>query len=166
MRLNSDGSLDSSFDGDGLVATDFGGADIARDIVVGGYAANGSHNDFALAIYATTNGSLKISALADFGDPGQVSHDVAYSLDVSADGSIVMVGQSYTDTTSASFAIARFTRDGVLETGFGTEGKVIMPMSATIDSYAFDAVFQPNGKIDAALARKFAGLFAGLKSPD
>ena len=59
-RYNSNGSLDTSFSGDGKQTTDFGGYNdygqavaIQPDgkIVVAGYANNGSENDIALARY-------------------------------------------------------------------------------------------------------------------
>ena len=65
-RYNADGSLDTSFDTDGKVTTDFGsGDDSARAVavqpdgklVVAGYAANGTDDDFAVARY-NTDGSL------------------------------------------------------------------------------------------------------------
>ena len=65
-RLNADGSLDTSFDGDGRVTTAVGTShDRARGvalqpdgrIVVGGMSTTGSANDFAIARY-TPDGSL------------------------------------------------------------------------------------------------------------
>ena len=62
MRYNTDGSLDTSFDGDGKVTTAIGsGADYARSvaiqsdgkIVAAGYSL-GSNSDFALVRYAGT----------------------------------------------------------------------------------------------------------------
>src|SRR2546423_379364 len=59
-RYNQNGSLDTSFDADGRVTTDFGssndfGSRVAIDsngkIVVAGQSYNGSNNDFALARY-------------------------------------------------------------------------------------------------------------------
>ena len=63
VRYNTDGSLDTSFDTDGKVTTDFGSAnDFARSvtiqsdgkIVVAGYSDDGSNDDFALVRYAGT----------------------------------------------------------------------------------------------------------------
>ncbi|MCP3882225.1 MAG: hypothetical protein GY701_28110, partial [Sulfitobacter sp.] len=66
VRYNTDGSLDTSFDFDGRVITDFGnGADDARGIVIQsdgkillvGQASNGTDDDIALARY-NADGSL------------------------------------------------------------------------------------------------------------
>jgi hypothetical protein len=57
-RLNPNGTLDSSFSGDGKTTIDFGGKDdyafaLARQsngrYVLGGYTFNGTQRDFALA---------------------------------------------------------------------------------------------------------------------
>ena len=63
VRYNTDGSLDTSFDSDGKVTTDFGaGSDVANSvaiqsdgkIVAAGNSKNGNYRDFALVRYAGT----------------------------------------------------------------------------------------------------------------
>ncbi len=75
VRYNSDGSLDTSFDGDGKVSTDIGSGDdrghsvtIQADgkILVAGSSHNGKNTDFALVRY-NSNGSLDTS----FGTPAR-----------------------------------------------------------------------------------------------
>ncbi len=70
VRYNSDGSLDTTFDSDGKIATDFGsGADsvyalaLQSDgkIVASGLADNGSNTDFALTRYSNNIASLKLA---------------------------------------------------------------------------------------------------------
>ncbi len=116
-RYNTNGSLDTSFDGDGKVTTDFGGEDIGYSvslqadgkILVGG--ASGS--DFALARY-NTNGSLDTSfdgdgkVTTDFG--GQ---DFGYSVSLQADGKILVAGES-----TGNFALARYNADGSFDRSF------------------------------------------------
>ncbi len=69
MRYNTNGSLDTSFDGDGRVTTPIGASqDIAESIViqsdgkivVAGRSSNGSNDDFAVVRY-NSNGSLDTS---------------------------------------------------------------------------------------------------------
>ena len=84
-RYNTNGSLDASFDGDGLVTTDFGGGqDAAFDlaiqpdgkIVVTGTTAQGGSSDFALARY-NPDGSLDVNSGPldpGFGVDGRVTH--------------------------------------------------------------------------------------------
>jgi hypothetical protein len=125
-RYNTDGSLDSSFDGDGRVTTDFAGfRDEARalalqadgKIVAAGFADDFNDSStisaFALARY-NTDGSLDTS----FGRRGRVtthfdadSHDVANALALQADGKIVAAGSSNV-TGSGDFALARYFASG------------------------------------------------------
>ena len=74
VRYNTDGSLDTDFDSDGIVTTDIGngheyGYDAAimndGNIVVAGSSDNGSNADFALVRYIESDGSLPID-LASF----------------------------------------------------------------------------------------------------
>ena len=73
VRYTPAGVLDSSFDGDGKLLTDFGSGedygqavavDSADRIVVAGYASNGTNGDFAVARY-NTDGSLDTSFDSD-----------------------------------------------------------------------------------------------------
>ena len=150
-RYNSDGSLDSSFDGDGLVNTDFGtthdsasAVAVQNDgmIVVAG--TNGS--DFLLARY-NTNGSLDV---AGFGTGGKVTTnfggtDFASAIVIQPDGKIVVGG-----TSNGDFALARYNSNGTPDTagfGFGL-GRVTTNIFGYPDALT-DLVLQPNGKIVA-----------------
>jgi len=101
-RYNPDGSLDSSFDGDGRVTTDFGGTDdrghdviLQPDgkILVAGQTDSITDYNFALARF-NPNGSLDIS----FDHDGRVITDINGNTDMGMaialqpDGRIVMVG--------------------------------------------------------------------------
>ena len=106
-RFNTDGSFDTSFDGDGKVTTNFGGTaaagyGVARTpdgkIVVAGlkeFVGTGFDYDFAVARY-NEDGSLDTS----FGAGGKVTTDFAstddipYSVTVQADGKIVVAGMT------------------------------------------------------------------------
>ena len=119
-RYNSNGSLDTTFDTDGKVTTDFGGDDkgyslaVQNDgkILLGGY----SGNNFALARY-NNDGSLDET----FNTSGRVStdfggNDKAYSLAIQSDGKMVLAGAS-----DNNFAVARYNANGTLDTTFGLE---------------------------------------------
>lgn len=133
VRYNEDGSLDTSFDGDGKVAVSFGAADdigqsVALDglgrIVVGGYTLNGSNYDFALARFnddgsldATFDGDGKVTTAIGPGD------DLALGLTIDGTGKIVLAG--YTENSNGrDIALARYNPNGSLDTSFGTNGKV------------------------------------------
>jgi uncharacterized delta-60 repeat protein len=104
-RYNPNGSLDSTFDGDGKMTNLVGatGGAVALVLqgdgkfVVAGYAFNGNDYDFALIRY-NTNGSLD----STFDGDGKVltnfssgSTEEAYDLALQLDGKIVVTGSSY-----------------------------------------------------------------------
>jgi uncharacterized delta-60 repeat protein len=158
VRYNADGSLDSSFSGDGIQTTQIAGnTDAYSDLVIQpdqrivgvGYASQGTaHNNFAVVRHLP-NGSLDMSfsgdgkAFADFGAQAQ-----AFAGKIQADGKIVVVGRAYLSPTR--FAVARFNADGSLDTSFGSAGKVTTNFGvggAYNQHDANDLVIQPDGKI-------------------
>ena len=152
-RYNLNGSLDTTFDGDGKVTTDFSvSADLAMGVVVqgdgriiaAGYAFGSTV--FALARYKA-DGSLDNT----FGGDGMVTTDftanldIARSIAVQADGKVLAAG--YADA-GAKFALARYDIDGTLDSAFSGDGKTTTPFSGGATAYAL--VVQPDGKIAAA----------------
>jgi len=131
-RYNADGTLDTTFHGDGKLTTDFGGsADSARTVILqsdgkilvaGNSAKTGGNSDFALAQY-NVDGSLDTTFhgdgrfTMDFGGAA----DVAYSISVLGDGKILVGGVSTIDG-NGDFALARLNPDGTLDTTFGASG--------------------------------------------
>jgi uncharacterized delta-60 repeat protein len=149
-RYTANGAPDRSFDGDGKVATDFGGNDGASDVEVqrdGKIVAVGrGSQDFALARYRP-DGSLDVT----FGVGGKVltafepgSNDVASAVVLQADGKIVVGGSS-----GSEFALARYLVDGALDPSFGNGGRVVTPISSA-DDHLFDLAVQSDGKLVAA----------------
>jgi uncharacterized delta-60 repeat protein len=119
VRYNTDGTLDTSFNGTGKVITSFGSDnDFTRSvaiqadgrIVVAGSSSNGANFGFAVVRY-NTNGSLDTS----FGSGGKVitpvgSFAVASSVAIQADGKIVAAGYSSNGVYS-DFALVRYLAD-------------------------------------------------------
>ena len=156
-RYNPDGSLDTSFDGDGRVTTDFfNETDSAYALVIqpdgklvaAGLADNGGNWDFALARY-NPDGSLDTS----FDGDGKLTTDffletdAAYALALQPDGKLVAAG--ITLYTVSSFALARYNPDGSLDSSFDGDGRVITDLFGTGDS-ASALVVQADGKLIAA----------------
>jgi uncharacterized delta-60 repeat protein len=156
-RYNRDGSLDSTFDGDGKVTTDFAtnvdqafAVAIQADgkIVAGGFAWV-SGVDFALARY-NTDGSLDPS----FDGDGKVTTDYGfgssqvYGLAIQADGKIVAAG--YGAATAQDFFLARYTSNGSLDPSFDDDGKVTFLGFGPNHNQAHAVGIQPDGKIVAA----------------
>jgi uncharacterized delta-60 repeat protein len=145
-RYNSDGSLDSSFDDDGRVITDFGtNRDHARAIAIandGTIVAAGSNAvDFQLARYLPS-GALDPA----FGTDGKVTSDLGggdfvEDLAIQSDGAIVAVGGS-----GAAFALARYLPDGTLDASFSEDGKVTTDFAGG-GSAANALALQSDGKL-------------------
>jgi uncharacterized delta-60 repeat protein len=134
VRYNSDGSLDVSFDGDGIVTGIFGSYSNATSvvlqsggkIVVSGTAYNTESNyasDFAL-VRLNPDGSLDTSLDAD----GKLTTDFGYydfgnDVALQADGKIIAAGHS-NSFLSTDFALSRYNTDGSLDAAFDGDGKL------------------------------------------
>jgi uncharacterized delta-60 repeat protein len=151
-RYDGDGTLDNTFDGDGMTMTDFTrGPDFAWDvaiqpdakIVTTGQAAS----RFGLARY---HGDGRLDST--FGRDGRVTTDFTTGSDtpngiaLQADGKIVVVGDA---NNLERFAVARYNSDGALDTGFGGDGKVTTNLTDRAD-FAWDVSLQGDGKIVVA----------------
>jgi uncharacterized delta-60 repeat protein len=116
-RYNADGSLDESFDADGILISDFYSDDediysvlVQQDgkIVASGYTYNGQAYVFVLARYKT-DGSID----STFGGDGFVTSgignedDTVYGSAIQADGKIVVTG-STKQTDGYDFVVARY----------------------------------------------------------
>ena len=131
-RFNPDGSLDTSFSGDGLQTTDFGvgvggatGVALQGDgkIVAVGYSFDPA--TFALARY-NLDGSLDPS----FSDDGLQTTDFlfgggaeAFDVAIQANGRIVAVGVAGGGATGQDFALARYNTNGSLDASFSGDGR-------------------------------------------
>ena len=129
-RYNTDGTLDSSFGGDGRVFTDFGSPDEAQDVAV--------QPDGKIVAAGTTGGSVAVARYNADGSPdtsfgggdGQVSNDPApglpeeggdgRTLALQPDGKIVVGGE--VGTTRFDFVLLRYTANGTLDTSFSGDG--------------------------------------------
>jgi uncharacterized delta-60 repeat protein len=151
-RYNKNGTLDSSFDGDGKATASFGsGYDYAFDVAIqndGKILLGGtSQNSFALLRYHPS-GILDTS----FGTSGKVmtsigSSDTGRSISLQPDGKILMGGWTNSGA-NLDFALARYNQNGTLDTTFGFGGKVITDFGYR--DAAYDIIVQADGKIIAA----------------
>jgi uncharacterized delta-60 repeat protein/uncharacterized repeat protein (TIGR01451 family) len=149
-RYTTAGVLDPTFGTLGVTTTGFsGGNDVARAvaldstgrIVLGGYANNGSDDDFAVARY-TTAGVLDAGFVAGAGkaavnifSPG--SADQAFALAVNqGNDAIVLAGSAFNNSTgNKDFALARYSSTGALQgtatTDFGNSPDVAQALTIT-----------------------------------
>ena len=147
VRYNPNGSLDTSFNGSGIVLTPVGSAGgpnsvaIQTDgkIVVAGSDGNDS---FAIVRY-NPNGSLDTT----FDGSGKVLTPVgrANSVAIQADGKIIAAGGVI---SGSSFTLVRYNADGSLDTSFNGTGIVSTPARNSWGG-ASDLAIQTDGKIVA-----------------
>lgn len=145
VRLNEDGSLDDTFDGDGIATFDLSGvADVDEQayevtvqadgkVLVAGYGDNGDDDDFAI-LRLNDDGSLDDS----FGTGGVVAVNVGVwdygnTIAVQSDGKIIVAGESQVDG-NYDFSMARLNTDGTLDTSFGTSGTTTVDFAAGYDA--------------------------------
>ncbi len=151
VRFNPDGSLDSSFDGDGWLLTDFTGYyDRAKSLVIQPdgkiVVAGDSNGDFALARYHP-DGSLDAAfnedglLLVDF----YTQADVGNALTLQPDGKLVMAGTTLI-CKDANFAMARLTPNGNLDRSFDGDGLLISNIFEITD-HGYAILLQPDGKL-------------------
>jgi uncharacterized delta-60 repeat protein len=158
VRFNSDGTLDNSFDNDGIVSTTIGsGFGIARTLAIqpDGKILLGGDGDGLILVRYNNNGSLD----SGFGTDGIVNTDIgaieysyaginafAYAVAVQPDGKILFGGEStYNVDMYSNFALIRYNSDGTLDTTFDDNGIV----TTDIDNYsdtAYALTVLPNGK--------------------
>ncbi|HJP65391.1 MAG TPA: delta-60 repeat domain-containing protein, partial [Actinomycetota bacterium] len=142
--LAAAGDLDSTFDFDGKVVTDFTtDGDSAGCVVIqpdGKIVAIGNGDgEFAVARY-NSDGSLDSSfdgdgkVLTDFGS----GFDGAYCGALQSDGKIVAAGSA---GNGAKFAMVRYNSDGTLDTSFSSDGKTRTDLSSGLDE-AYGVVIQ------------------------
>lgn len=158
VRYNGDGSLDTTFDGDGLVIKNLRGFNDAAHaialqsdgkMVVAGLSGNGSNHDFAVARF-NTNGLLDTT----FAPSGKVTtaigsgDDSGAAVALQSDGKTVVAGSFY-NGSNYDFAVVRYNADGFLDNSFGNTGKVTTSIGSG-DDRADAVIIQPDGKIIAA----------------
>ncbi len=183
-RLNSDGSLDTTFGNGGKQTIDFqvqpsGEDDVVSSvaiqpdgkIVLAGWAPSPQNNLFAVA-RLNTDGSLDTSfgtngkVTVNFPTPvGSVSdNDPLPAMVLQPDGKIVMVGTAdASGRPSSAFAVIRLNTDGTLDPTFGTGGEqtVDFTLGGTQDIQAMAVAMQGNNIVLGGSGTTFNNLGVG-----
>ncbi len=148
-RYNQDGTLDTSFDTDGMRTDDLGSLDWAYDaaiqsdgkIVVAGWG----NGDYVVARYNTDGTPDAGFGVGGFRIVGGVNADRASAVAIQTDGSIVTAG--WTDNgADIDILVGRFDTFGTADVSFGTLGFYSLDMSGGND-LANAIAIQPDGKI-------------------
>jgi uncharacterized delta-60 repeat protein len=151
-RYNANGTLDSSFGGDGLVTRPdtgaFGAVVTHGKIVVAGWDTRTS-----MLLRFNTDGTLDRT----FGAGGVAKpanpRAAAYRIALQADGEIVAAGGTAGAGGHADFAVARFNPDGHADPAFGIDGGQTTDFGADSDEDAYGLALAPGGKIVLAGVR-------------
>lgn len=156
-RLNSNGSIDTSFNGTGTQRFSVGGSSFISavalqsdgKIVVTGGSSTVDNNYFVARL--TTNGVLdttfNVTGIKTF-NIGNIA-DGAYGLAIQKNGKIVVAGDSSInnfDTTE--IGVARLNTDGSLDTSFNLTGTQIIPVG--LSSGAASVALDTQGKLVVA----------------
>ena len=156
-RYTTGGSLDASFDGDGMANVDVGFSDVAVDMAIqsdGKIVAVGPNSPDGFCCAAAIV-RLKSDGTPDstFDSDGVVKTELGGSLfdaravAIQGDGKILVGGRG-PGGGSGTFTIGRFTTTGELDSTFGTAGYVTTTDAASIWDLE-DIAIQPDGKIVA-----------------
>jgi uncharacterized delta-60 repeat protein len=156
LRYNVDGSLDTGFDDDGLVTTDFGWTDKAYaaayqpdgKIVVAGHGYLPENYSINLARY-NPDGSLDNS----FDGDGKTSTTLSHVMDsgfmgiaLQSDGKIVVTATCYEpDPIGYTILVVRYNPNGSLDETFDGDG--IVTLGIRNYTLGFDVIIQPDNKI-------------------
>ena len=160
-RYNSNGTLDTTFSGDGRLTTHFGGLEEAlgiaiqgdgRIVVVGQKCSSPDWIcDVAIARY-NTNGSLDPTfsgdgrQITDYGGGDNGSYG---GVAIQTNGKIVVAGRMH-NGSNYNFAVYRYNANGSLDTTFSGDGGTSTGFAAGWDDDTFGLVLQPDGKIVVA----------------
>lgn len=142
IRLNPNGSLDTTFTGDGIAIVDYGGNDYAHAVLITAddkiLLAGNRYDIFTAALDPAlarfnSDGSLD----ATFGQGGIASFSAfdpnLNSLVELSGGRFVAGGLSY-NGTNYDFAMFAVGSNGALDTTFGTNGRQIVDFAGAYDS--------------------------------
>ena len=156
VRYNADGSLDATFDGDGIVVPSISGNSFpgqmtlqadGKIVLAHNRIINGSQ--FLVVFRYNSNGSLDSS----FGVDGTVTTAVGIGVEfatvaVQTNRKIVIACSGFRNATSYDFSVVRYNTDGSLDETFGDNGIVFTPIGpgGTLDQ-AKSVAIQANGKI-------------------
>lgn len=175
LRFNANGSLDTSFNGDGSVITSLSVGDdealaIARlsdgRIVAAGYSHNGKDRDLALACYRQ-DGTLDRT----FGDRGVAltaignGNEEIAALTIGPADKITVVG-STEGTVGRVVVLARFLANGEPDAAFGEQGVSLIGIGTDASAEGIlerdDGTYVVSGSYEEK--KKFSAMLLGVRS--
>ncbi len=181
VRFNVDGTLDTTFSGDGIALIDFGsnGNDRALDvallpdgklILVGSTAAAGEGLDFAV-VKLNIDGSRDTTFDTDgrqnirFNLDPDFPDEIASSVAIDANGRILVAGAvGKGSVNSHDFGIARLMPNGQLDLNFDGDGRrtIAFDIGGNLDDQVLEMLVAPDGAIFLTGAATDAGYDAAV----
>lgn len=159
VRFDDAGTPDAGYGSGGLASVDFAGGEdnaiamaiqpVDQKVVVVGDVESGDAFVWGVARFTTAG-----APDPGFGTGGKVTTDLpgpvdqAQSVVVQPDGKILVVGSTYGDA-AGQVALVRYLSTGVPDPDFGTDGVVLVPVTARFDGAA-DALLLSDGRIVVA----------------
>lgn len=160
VRYNNDGTLDNTFDGDGIAIVDVAGIEAATDVVIDSSGRIVVAGGFPGKVVLRLNDDGSLDTTFD-GDGIAITGFDARAVVLQPDGKIIVVGEGNFVT------LARFNVDGSLDTSFDSDGFAFTDVTANAREAARDVALQADGKIvvvgfsqasDGSLIHNFIGL--------
>jgi uncharacterized delta-60 repeat protein len=150
VRLNTDGTIDSTFAQNGYFIDSKDGSvssialDLNGKLIVTGFFETAGSNYYLLGLRLLPNGIID----STFGINGYIDSIPAFgalltsAVAIQQDGKIILAG---TDTPNGDFHLRRFNEDGSVDSSFGSNGSV----QTDIDLFDVltNVIQQPDGKI-------------------
>jgi uncharacterized delta-60 repeat protein len=156
LRYNANGSLDTTFDGDGIVITQRPTADVLFSMSLqsnGKIIAFGKLNSIVVVARYNADGSPDNTFDSDgiVGDTFGANNNIVVSGESQSDGKPIVIGMmsSAPDVNRFDFALMRFNVDGGIDTSYDTDGKVITKEMGSYGDLT-SVLYQPDGKIITA----------------
>lgn len=162
-RYNVDGTIDTSFNDDGIAWTNIGALDIPLDIalqtdnkivVTGISAPFGDLTEFYVLRYLP-DGTLDTSFSEDGKHTIDFDNDYggAYGVLIQPDGKIVLGGTTWGEE-GYDFALVRLNEDGTFDDSFDFDGMVVTDLNESSFDLIYDIALQDDGKIVAVGANE------------
>ena len=153
VRYNADGTLDTSFDGDGKVVTELAASDSGiRSVLVQPdgkiIAVGGDDNFYIYIVRYNADGTPD----ASFGSGGKVTTHAAdqgvrgRTALLQPDGRIVVGGDYWVNGDSTNSALFRYHADGTPDNSFDGDGLAFYSLSASHDGVS-KIFLRPDGKL-------------------
>lgn len=150
VRLNANGALDNTFDGDGIL----------KAFSFGAYTMSSLHsialqNDGKILIAGSANNNFAVARLNSDGslDATYATNGYFQESDMATESKLYIQNDgkllaTYSHITQTNVKLIRLNQDGTKDTSFGTNGKVSTQIGTTATyDYGKDLAIQPNGKI-------------------